>query len=167
MLILGVDVGYRNFGYCLTQINGKPEVLARGTLNLGNTRAWRSLVGKAFDVFETWTTKPGVVAIEELVWYGKRKGVLALAHLAGAVAGYALGQWGAKPLFYQPRDVKAMSRAWPAPEGFTEHEHDSLSLCRLAMGTLPSAGTFPPTRKKANGKSKLVGSKKPAKPSHR
>ena len=148
MLILGVDVGGRNFGYCLIRVDREPEVLLHETRDVGNTRDWRILIPKALDWLRASVSivgYPDVVAIEELVWYGKRKGVLALAHLAGAVAGYVLGEMDAKSLFFQPRDVKAMSRTYPRPEGFTEHEHDALSLCRLALG------------KKTNGKEKVVG----------
>lgn len=152
MLILGVDVGYRNFGYCLVRVNGTPEVEEHGTIDLGNTTAWRSLITNALD--ELWDFNANIVAIEELVWYGKRKGVLALAHLAGAVAGYAYGTMKAKPLFFVPKLVKEMSRTYPAPEGFTKHEHDALSLCRLALGEQGSRGN------KADGKNKLVKQKK-------
>jgi Holliday junction resolvasome RuvABC endonuclease subunit len=150
MLVLGVDVGYRNFGWCLVKVNGKPEVIEHHTADVGNTTKWRELLGVALSPF-AGIPKPDVVSIEELVWYGKRKGVLALSHLAGAVAGYALGVWGAKPLFFNPREVKAVSRAHAAPEGFTEHEHDALSLCRLALG-----------KEDGKGKNGKLAAKKPA-----
>lgn len=128
MLVLGVDVGFRHFGYCLVQVNGTPEVVARDTINLGATTQWRDLIAKGLALLP----KANLVSIEELVWYGKRRGVLGLAHLAGAVAGWAIAN-SAEIMFFQPMDVKAATRAGRFPKAFTEHEKDSLSLCRLAL----------------------------------
>jgi len=136
MVLLGIDPGYRNLGYCLVRTNNgtsHAEILQKGTLSLKTAKDWTiglpKLVGQLVDKIQT---QPKIVAIEMISWYGKRKGVLALAHLAGAVAGPFVAT-GSVIKYFPASMVKQATLDYPAPKNFNEHEADALSLCRLAL----------------------------------
>lgn len=131
MLILGVDPGYRNLGYCLVNHNGKTEILNHGVVDVGSTKDWHIGLGLALTTLANVCASPDLVAVEELVWHGRRRGVLALSHLAGAIAGYY--KRGCQTLFFTPKEVKIASQEYPFPDDFSDHEKDALSLCRLAL----------------------------------
>ncbi len=141
MKILGIDPGTRHLGYVLVEThNGAThaKVLKRGTIGLKGKIYWtRAIVPLARRLYELVGTVPDLVAIEQINWYGRRKGVLALAHLAGVLGGiYA----GAKDvLFFAPKEVKQESALEPRT-GWTAHEVDALSLCRLAARKVKSRG---------------------------
>lgn len=131
MLILGVDPGYRSFGYCLVKVNGTPELITHGVVDMGSSKDWRAHLPKVAAILSP--CKADVVAVEEIVWQGRRKGAIALAHLVGTVVGYTVGAMGAVVRLYQPRDVKQETARGTFPKDFSEHEKDALSLCRLYL----------------------------------
>ena len=130
MLILGVDPAYRTLGYCLVKVNGTPEVVSHGLVDLGSSKAWRTLIPQAIAVLKPYTAD--VVVVEEITWQGRRKGALALAHLSGAIIGWA-ASIEARVAVYLPRDVKAATVQGKFPANFSEHEKDAMSLCRLYL----------------------------------
>ena len=132
MVYLGVDPGYRNMGLCLLDTTG-PKVIKRTTLHNGPIRAWQSGFPFLLDGIGKFigTNIPDAAAVEMISWYGKRRGSLQLAHLAGGSVGYLLAL-GIRPVrFFSPKEVKSMSETNPSPKGFDEHQSDALSLCRL------------------------------------
>lgn len=141
MIILGIDPGFRACGWCLV---GDSKVLSKGTVKNGSLKDWRPGIIRVINAVEDALQRRGaidVVAVEEIVWYGKRKGSLALAHLAGALYGYFSNH--AAVMFFLPRDVKALSATLKKPS-WNEHELDALALCQLALKRADS--------KLANGK---------------
>lgn len=123
-------------GLCLVDYNGEESlVIRKATVKNGALKDWQKGLPKLLDKILAFSggTEVDKVGIEMIVWYGKRKGVLALAHLAGAcfgiIQGYA-GQYGTVQ-FFLPKEVKATSAKYPAPKGYDEHQHDALSICRL------------------------------------
>lgn len=137
MVLLGCDPGYRHFGLVLVETSGeeKPRVLKRTTLKNGSIKQWQhgliSLL-RQLDEFLLFTPRPDLIGIEMISWYGKRKGSLQLAHLAGACAGFLHTRTTDQyPKFFSPKQVKAISASYKPPKGFDEHQHDALSICRL------------------------------------
>lgn len=150
-LVLGVDPAYRTFGYCLVKVNGTPELVAHGLVDLGNSKEWRTLIPKAIDVLHQ--LKADAIAVEEIVWQGRRKGALALAHLAGAVIGWAASS-GMCARLYQPRDVKAATEQGKFPPNFSDHERDAMSLCRLYLNDEELADKSKTTKRTTSRRSK-------------
>ena len=107
--------------------------MAHGTIDAGSSGV--EVVPKILAELGKRVVRPrrkiDVVSIEQINWYGKRKGVLALAHLAGAVAGY-FSALGATIRWFPAREVKARSAKNGAPRGFDDHQMDALSLVKLA-----------------------------------
>lgn len=134
MILLGVDPGYRHMGLCLVEANklGVAKVLKKATLKNGALKDWQRGLPKLVDKLEDFIGLYNVekAGVEMIVWYGKRKGVLALAHLAGACYTLLLTK-GFDVRFFLPKDVKNNSLQYHAPQGFDEHQHDALSICRL------------------------------------
>lgn len=140
MILLGIDPGFRNCGYCLVETNNGEQhakVLHKGTLKLKSSKEWMTGIQTLLAELATELAdrpSPEVVAVEMISWYGKRKGVLALAHLAGAFAGAFGGR--ARVLLFPAVLVKRSTESYPTPKRFNEHEADALSLCRLALEEL-------------------------------
>ena len=140
MILLGCDPGYRHFGVVLVETNGegKPKVLRRATLKNGSIKQWQSgipeLLRKLGEVMNTVERIDGA-GVEMISWYGKRRGSLQLAHLAGATLGYLFQGGIATVRFYTPKEVKTMSAQFPGPKGFDEHQTDALSICRLLVAS--------------------------------
>lgn len=149
MYLLGVDPGYRHMGVVLVETNGdgKPRIVKRTTLKNGSIKQWQEGIPSLLVQLSEFGGKAGFswvnfqdngspiiekVGIEMISWYGKRRGSLQLAHLAGAIYGFyaALPQF--KHIhFFTPKVVKATSEQYGAPKGFDEHQTDALSICRL------------------------------------
>lgn len=124
-------------GLCLVKTNGdnKPSVIKKATLKNGSLSAWQSGLPSLLDRLDMFVTEYAKepidkAGIEMIVWYGKRKGVLALAHLAGACLAHLRPRCNTVR-FFLPKEVKATSLKYSAPKGFDEHQHDALSICRL------------------------------------
>ncbi len=145
MLVLGVDPAYRTLGYCLVKVNGTPEVVAHGLVDLGSSKEWRTLIPEAMSVLKPYPAD--VVVVEEITWQGRRKGALALAHLSGAIIGWA-ASIGSKVSLYLPRDVKAATAQGKFPSNFSDHERDAMSLCRLYLNENPKLADTTKTPKR-------------------
>lgn len=134
MFLLGVDPGYRNMGVVLVETNGdgKPRIVKRTTLKNGSIKKWQSGIPELLMKLSEFlgTASPERAGVEMISWYGKRRGSLQLAHLAGGCVGYLLGR-GVTTRFYTPKEVKTTSEQYGAPKGFDEHQTDALSICRL------------------------------------
>ena len=124
-LILGIDPGIRNCG--LVVINGAGRVMVRETIR--NPRAWPLMrcVARIVDRISQEDMASGVVVAEEVVWQGRR-GMLPLAHVAGAVVGaaYAMG----RVVYLLTPSMKKNGRK---PKAFSEHEYDAYLLARRAL----------------------------------
>lgn len=143
MFLLGVDPGYRNMGVVLVETNGegKPRIVKRTTLKNGSIKKWQTGIPELMrQLYLFVKDQPiDVAGVEMISWYGKRRGSLQLAHLAGASLGFLLASvspvsfaLGSIPVrFYTPKEVKTTSAKYGAPKGFDEHQTDALSICRL------------------------------------
>jgi Holliday junction resolvasome RuvABC endonuclease subunit len=136
---VGIDPGYRNLGWCVVETrNGtrEVEILGRGTFGIKTSTQWVSQFEALLRQVAEWVLAPfspvEAVGVELISWYGRRRGVLALAHLAGACAALGLAVSSRVRLF-PAAQVKAASAHYPAPSEFTEHERDALALCRLLL----------------------------------
>lgn len=142
MRLLGCDPGYRHFGVVLVETNGegKPKVLRRATLKGGSIKNWQNeihlLLDKLGEFLKPYQNPIDAVGVEMISWYGKRRGSLQLAHLAGATLGFLKANPNVDSVrFFIPKEVKAMSAQFPGPKGFDEHQTDALSLCRLLVAS--------------------------------
>lgn len=140
MILLGCDPGYRNFGVVIVATNGegKPKVLSRATLKNGSIKQWQKGIPELLVKLGKELSKVEQIdqaGVEMISWYGKRRGSLQLAHLAGATLGYLFQGNIPRVRFYTPREVKSTSEQYGAPKGFDEHQTDALSLCRLLMAS--------------------------------
>lgn len=120
-----------------TNGEGKPRVLKHTTLANGSIKAWQRGIGELLYKLEQFVGS-GVswdkAGVEMISWYGKRRGSLQLAHLAGATYGFLTGMPAAGTVqFYTPKEVKSMSARFKPLKGFDEHQNDALSLCRLLV----------------------------------
>lgn len=133
--LLGLDPGTRNLGYCLVCISGgKATIEKTGTLGITGKADLQSALALSRQAFAEIATLPDAVGIESIQWFGKRKGVLILAHLAGMLG----GMWASSPAgvwYFSPKEVKPESALHPRV-GWTAHEIDALSLCRLVARKL-------------------------------
>lgn len=127
-VILGVDPGLANTGVAV--MRGE-EVLWAATLLAPRSKYpdWlpqmRHQLTELEEVWREWN--PDRVAVELIVWQGKRRGALPLAQLTGAVFGLFFGKCPTEGFW--PHEVKEMSKK--KGNGNTEHETDAISLCRL------------------------------------
>lgn len=134
MILLGCDPGFRAFGVVVVEVRGgrSPRIVKRTTLKNGPLAEWRQGLPTLLTRMKkiVTDTSPDVAGVEMITWHGRRRGSLPLAHLAGATYGLL---WTVVPrvVFFTPHDVKTMSRTFPAPPRFDEHQHDALSICRL------------------------------------
>ena len=101
--------------------------MARETIR--NPRAWPLMrcVARIVDRISQEDMASGVVVAEEVVWQGRR-GMLPLAHVAGAVVGaaYAMG----RVVYLLTPSMKKNGRK---PKAFSEHEWDAYLLARRAL----------------------------------
>lgn len=139
MILLGVDPGYRHMGVVLVETfnEEKPRVIRRTTLQNGSIKKWQEglpqLLAKLSSVVDSGPARCDAAGVEMISWYGKRRGSLQLAHLAGACVGLLLGKGISPVRFFVPKEVKATSAKFGAPKGFDEHQTDALSICRLLV----------------------------------
>jgi len=136
LIFLGCDPGYRHFGLCLADIEGDTiNVRKRATLRNGSIKDWQKGIPTLLAGVYEFISRIQMIdkaAVEMISWYGKRRGSLQLAHLAGATVGYLLAAPNIGPVrFYSPKEVKTTSANNKLLRGFDEHQHDALSLCRL------------------------------------
>lgn len=134
LVLLGCDPGYRHFGVCIASYDGDTlRVLKRATLKNGSIRAWQSGIPTLLAGLNRFLgdTIPAKAGVEMISWYGRRKGSLQLAHLAGGTLGFLLGRCPAR--FFTPKEVKLTSASNKTPKGFDEHQQDALSICRLLV----------------------------------
>lgn len=115
-------------------------IQAHGTIHADGLKNWPAGIVKIIQQLDYDVPGiPELFAVEQISWYGKRKGSLQLAHLAGAIYGAyvpRLKNEGAAikaVMLFRPDEVKKASIDYPAPTDFNEHEADALSLCRLAL----------------------------------
>lgn len=143
MIYLGVDPGYRNLGLCFAQHQDDEwKILKRTTLNNGALKDWQKGIPSLIDGIKKFLTpieweEVDGAGVEMISWYGKRRGSLQLAHLAGACYG-ALHAWKIKTQFFAPKEVKMKSAALNTPK-LNEHEQDAFSLCQLLVTETASA----------------------------
>ncbi len=134
--VLGVDPGYRAMGWCLVTVGGagQPTVVGRGTVGGKGPalRAWRRLVGERLRALTAAVplARPDRVVVEA-VTPPYRRGAVALAHLAGAVAGVYWAR-GAEVRWVSPARVKPLA-ARRGDGGGSAHERDAEALCRLSL----------------------------------
>jgi len=134
--VLGVDPGIRNTGlYYFGNGNGKPW---RRTVQC--PKKWPFERCLEMILLEVAGRLPSVdvVAVEEVVWR-RRRGMLPLAHVAGAVVGLAL-QLNKVVYLLTPAQKGNVGRT---PKGWTPHEVDARALARVAYHaeSVPSAVT--------------------------
>ncbi len=130
VIYLGVDPGYRNMGLCLLDASTS-RVIRKTTLHNGSINDWQKGFAPLLYGIEKFSGTATIdsAAVEMISWYGKRRGSLQLAHLAGGCVGYLLAR-GIDTRFFTPKEVKAMS-AKSTRKGYDEHQNDALSLCLL------------------------------------
>lgn len=129
MKILGVDPGLHHTGYALLDAKGRavehgvfePPLKGKNLVNLylGYILPW------FFALLQR--TKPDVVVIEEVQWYGRaRRIMLPLAHVAGALAGLALAHAKVYLLLAHQRGhgKRKKGKKW------TEHDTDAFWLAQ-------------------------------------
>lgn len=134
MIILGVDPGLRHTGYAL--VDG-PRLVSRGTIDLSSPDPTPltpvDVIPSVLRELVDLAGLAAVGAVEEVVWQGqRRRGMLPLAHVAGAVAAWLLGQ-GIPVYLLTP----AMKHKGAIPKGIarrlkTPHERDAYRLARFA-----------------------------------
>lgn len=135
MIYLGCDPGFRHYGVVVAAFAGKKldHLVLNATLVNGPLSKWETGVPALLDALGSSmaSARVDMAGVEKIEWYGKRKGVMALAHLAGATYGY-LNALNIPVKFFPPKSVKEMSRrhAGEVPN-LDEHQNDALSICRL------------------------------------
>ena len=157
--VLGVDPGIRNVGLCLgTGTNQKTIVCPR---KWPFERCLEHIMAEV----RTWIDNADVVAVEEVVWR-QRRGMLPLAHVAGAVVGAALA--AGKIVYLLTPSMKG--EVGSVPKGWTEHSADARALARVAYRaeSVPSAATASIRRRRltlsAAGSARSNGSKNGGRP---
>lgn len=132
--VIGVDPGLRNTGVAI--YDGR-RVLYRTTIHTRG-ESWvdcmQEVLDRLDDILVRWD--PDVGAVEGVVWHGKRRGSLQLAHLAGAIYGYLASMPGCGVRLLLPADVKAESRG---RNGATAHEADAAAAARILYRRLERA----------------------------
>lgn len=138
MNVLGVDPGIRNTGLYLWRENGNGKDKHR---TIKCPRKWpfeRCLETILLEVWLWLQMGADVVAVEEVVWQ-RRRGMLPLAHVAGAIVGLALSRNKIVYLLTPAQKGKEVA----VPKGWSQHEVDAQSLARVAYHAerVPSAAT--------------------------
>lgn len=125
-MILGVDPGIRNIG--LAVVNEAGRLVCRETVTNPRKRPFLKCLA---EVVRKVRLHAGVtcdtVVVEEVIWRGRR-GMLPLAHVAGAVVGVAVER-GCTTYLVTP----AMKKNGRKPKAWSEHEWDAYLLARRAL----------------------------------
>lgn len=139
MNVLGIDPGIRNIGFYRWNDNGENGSIRR-TLRCPRKWAFERCLEEILSTARDWIRdyKVDVVAVEEVVWR-RRRGMLPLAHVAGAVVGLALSMGKVVYLLTPAQKGKEVA----VPKGWSQHEVDAQSLARVAYHAerVPSAAT--------------------------
>ncbi|MDR7528664.1 MAG: crossover junction endodeoxyribonuclease RuvC [Armatimonadota bacterium] len=124
-MTLGIDPGLRHCGIAVLG----PEGLALTTW--GAAGSWPAALGALTRRLARLLGRlaPQVVGIEAVEWHGPRRGALALAHVAGALAGVCAGR-GIPVYWARPVAVKARARRL----GRSAHEDDAAAIAVWVEG---------------------------------
>lgn len=141
MRVMGVDPGIRNCGVVVLEKKngGKVEVLFSKTIVTKSDDCVRKLVQLGDAVFDVAVEfVPHEVVVEDVLWYGRKKGMLDLAKAVGVVLRVCQG--------LKPRLVPAhLKKLVPVPKGkvfkgWTEHARDAYQLAMLRVTRKKNAG---------------------------
>jgi hypothetical protein len=133
-LILGVDPGIRNTGWCIisskTGRAGRHGVIQPpGAGNITTEWAVQYTLNKLGEIIAA--ELPCCASVEQVVWQGRRRRIaIPLAHVAGAIVGFILGQ--GIPVYVLTPNMKPKDGVVPLPDGWSEHEGDAANLARVA-----------------------------------
>lgn len=123
--LLGIDPGTRHTGWCVTF---GTKVVDHGVIHTPRRDSYPGVLGKIVSalrgVHSEWG--PHAVVVEEVVWRGRR-GMLPLAHLAGAFVGQS-----PVPVYLITPAMKT-KRNPPRSGKWSEHEKDAYKLTQAVL----------------------------------
>lgn len=128
-IVLGIDPGVRNTGFALCEIATRTRFsfIRCDTIKekKSKTSDWKAMADLIFDVIDEY--RPDILVVEDIVWYGARRGMYDLSKLVGAVWSYSMRS-GIKTYLVAPRfKPKLTNKELKAPAK-SEHELDAIAL---------------------------------------